>query len=94
MTPELEAEGYAREISRKVQAARKKVGLVKGDRIKLGIEVDGKLAEMLAKFKEFESFIKERTGSKVVSVGKLEKYKERFEEKVKGNGIGIGFEKV
>ena len=32
MTPELEAEGYAREISRKVQAARKKVGLVKGDK--------------------------------------------------------------
>ena len=33
MTPELESEGYAREISRKVQAARKNAGFVKDDKI-------------------------------------------------------------
>jgi isoleucyl-tRNA synthetase len=33
-TPELESEGFARELSRKVQAGRKKAGLIKEDEIK------------------------------------------------------------
>jgi len=37
LTPELEAEGYMRELSRKVQAFRKKIGLEKVDRISLKI---------------------------------------------------------
>ena len=32
MTAELEAEGYAREISRKIQDCRKKAGLIKKDK--------------------------------------------------------------
>jgi len=37
LTPELEAEGFAREISRKVQAFRKELGLDKSDKIELFI---------------------------------------------------------
>ena len=37
MTPDLEAEGYARNIARGIQALRKKTGLVKEDFIELVI---------------------------------------------------------
>jgi isoleucyl-tRNA synthetase len=60
LTPELEAEGYARELSRKVQAFRKKLGLEKKDKIDLLILADGKFKEVLEKNK---NFIKERTNS-------------------------------
>jgi len=40
MNPELEAEGYAREMTRQVQAFRKKLGLIKTDKIKLFIVAD------------------------------------------------------
>jgi len=50
ISKELEGEGYAREISRKVQAARKKAGFVKNDKIKLGIVVDEELLKLLENF--------------------------------------------
>ena len=43
LTAELKSEGFAREISRKVQSSRKKAGLVKTDKIKLGISVNENL---------------------------------------------------
>ncbi|MEK6936409.1 MAG: class I tRNA ligase family protein, partial [Nanoarchaeota archaeon] len=45
ITPELEAEGYAREISRKVQAGRKKAGLVKTDMINLNLVINKEFAD-------------------------------------------------
>jgi len=74
MTPELEAEGYARELSRKVQAFRKKLGLNKDDEIELDIVCDEKLMKILKNWKEF---LKERTNSKNL----------KFEEKT-GDGVG------
>ena len=38
ISPELEAEGYSREVSRKIQGLRKKSGLIKEDKIILNIE--------------------------------------------------------
>jgi isoleucyl-tRNA synthetase len=63
MTEELEAEGYAREISRSIQAERKKLGLVKTDYINLEIKVSSKLLKMLNKQ---ESFLKERVNAKKI----------------------------
>jgi isoleucyl-tRNA synthetase len=48
ITPELRREGLARELVRVVQDARKEAGLDVSDRIALGIEVDGDLADALA----------------------------------------------
>ena len=79
-TPELEAEGYARELSRQVQAFRKKLGLQKKNQIELHIFTSADLGKML---EGQQSFIKERTNSKkifVVSDGK-DKSRETFKNK-------------
>ncbi|MFH1503267.1 MAG: isoleucine--tRNA ligase [Candidatus Diapherotrites archaeon] len=77
INPELEAEGYAREISRQVQAFRKKLGLVKKDKIELYIKAeDKKFLNILESKKEF---IKERTNSKNLSF--VTTYKETFKNK-------------
>ncbi len=89
MTPDLEAEGYAREISRKVQAGRKKAGLVKSDKIKLSLEV-GELGD---KIKDWVDFIKERVNASFIDLNKSVKYKENFEDKIKGKVVRVGFER-
>jgi len=92
MTPELEAEGFAREIARKIQAARKKAELIKTDKINLVIITSLNL-------KKQEQFIKERTNSqKILVQEKLEniddkKYKNKSEEKIKSENIKIFFNK-
>ncbi len=91
ITPELEAEGYAREISRKVQALRKKAGFVKTDKIKLCLKVDDKLKEMLVNQMKF---IKDRVNASEFFINEDKKYKNEFEDEVKGGKIRIGFEKV
>ena len=82
MTTELEAEGYAREMTRQVQAFRKKLGLVKKDKIKLFIVADKKLKDILEKQKDF---LKERTNSEkleIVTTGK-ERFKKNTEFKIR-----------
>ena len=89
-TPELEAEGFAREISRKVQATRKKAGLIKSDSIKLEIssDFDDKLESQL-------DFIKERVGAKQISLGKSNKNFSHSEEgKIKDNAFFIQLNKI
>ena len=82
LTPELEAEGYAREMSRQVQAFRKKLGLNKKDRIELYINTDDELKNILESKKEF---IKERTNSKKVDfvIPLKETFKNRIDFKIK-----------
>jgi isoleucyl-tRNA synthetase len=90
ITPELEAEGFAREISRKVQATRKKAGLIKSDSIKLEIssDFDDKLESQL-------NFIKERVGAKEVSLGKSDNNFSHSEEgKIKDRSFFIQFNKI
>ncbi|MEK6848066.1 MAG: class I tRNA ligase family protein, partial [Nanoarchaeota archaeon] len=65
MTPELEAEGFAREISRKVQALRKEAGLIKSDTISLILLVTDNLRQKIG---SFEEFIKERTNSRKLEI--------------------------
>jgi len=92
ITPELEAEGYAREISRKVQAARKKAGFIKSDKINLNIILDNKLENLIKSQKEF---IEIRVNAKEVLIGKSsENYKYKFEDKIKDKKVKILFSKV
>ena len=93
LTPELEAEGYAREISRQVQSFRKRLGLEKKDRIELVIFTDDELKKILENMKDF---IKERTNSKKLEIinFNVTTYKERFKNitdfKVKNKEGKIG----
>jgi len=64
MTPGLEAEGYMRELSRNIQATRKKLGLNKEDSIDLEI-YSPELKEIIENGIEF---LKERTGSREIKI--------------------------
>ena len=68
LTSELEAEGFAREIIRRIQSMRKELNLDVEDRISTEINVDSEKKTALEKW---DSYIKEETRSKTVSfVGK------------------------
>ncbi|MCK4647308.1 isoleucine--tRNA ligase [Candidatus Pacearchaeota archaeon] len=89
ITPELEAEGYAREMSRKVQAFRKKLCLQKKDKVETYIIVDEEFQKILEKQKKF---IKNRTNSKkleIVTTGK-ERFKNKTDFKIKDKRGWIG----
>jgi len=94
MTSELEAEGYAREISRKVQALRKKVGLIKEDKIELVVIIEENLKKMIDKQKDM---IKDRTSSKslnIVSKKPSKKFKAEIKEKIKGKEVELLFNRL
>ncbi len=93
LTPELEAEGFARELSRKVQALRKKAGLVKTDEIELSIQAEEKLLEIFNKQKQM---IKTRTNAKKIMIDKKikDKYKQISDGKIKGEYFKIGLKKI
>ena len=76
MTPELEAEGYARNVIRSIQAFRKKLGLKQGEDVKTVLIVDKKLKEMLDKHK---NTVADKTNSKVLDV--VTESKETFKNK-------------
>lgn len=76
ITPELEAEGFAREISRRVQAERKNRGLKKDDKIYLKLKIDGRMKNIMP---SMAGMLKERTGS----------YKLDFTDKLPGSSVGI-----
>jgi isoleucyl-tRNA synthetase len=65
LTPELEGEGYARELARKIQAERKNAGLQKGDLITLRISLSKNLNNLL---KNQLNFLKERTNSEKLEI--------------------------
>jgi len=95
ITFELEAEGYAREISRNIQSFRKKLGLEKNDEIELLISTDKSFKKILEKEKDF---ISNRTNAKKMEI--VTTTKERFKNKIefkikdKRGEIGIIFNKA
>ena len=93
VTPELEAEGYARNVSRSVQALRKKSGLVKEDFIELVVVCDKDSELFLVDWSEF---LKDRTNARELKV--VNKFSEKGftdeETKVKGKGFHIYLKKV
>jgi isoleucyl-tRNA synthetase len=89
LTPELEAEGYAREMSRQIQAFRKKSGLEKDQKIELWLIVDEEFKKILDSQKDF---IEKRTNSKkleIVTTSK-ERFKKRNDFKIKNKRGEIG----
>jgi isoleucyl-tRNA synthetase len=68
LTKELEAEGYARELVRRVQSMRKKAGMKKSDEIDLYVHVDKELKSMLDKHKDD---VKERVGATAQVISEL-----------------------
>ncbi len=93
ITPELEAEGYARELSRQVQEFRKKLGLNKKETIQLYIQSESNLKELISNQIEF---IKSRTNSKTINfVTTLEKenFKNEIDFSIKDKRGKIGIVK-
>lgn len=93
-TEELEAEGYAREVMRRVQSLRKNAGLEKIDRIVLFVKTDEELAEML---KKWEKAVAEKCGADKIKISPLDpskKHKHHSDEKVKGKEFSIFLDKI
>jgi isoleucyl-tRNA synthetase len=96
MTPELESEGFVREIARKVQAMRKNAGLVKTDKINLAIVTEKRFIERI---KSYEDFLKNRTNALKLEfsekIGGLNgKYSTENEEKVRERSFILMFSRV
>jgi isoleucyl-tRNA synthetase len=93
-TDQLDAEGYAREIMRRIQAMRKEAGLDKRDQIVLLLQVDKPFAAML---QPWESAIKDKVGARAVKLSDqppARKHQHMSEEKVKDKKFAIMFDKA
>ena len=91
---ELEAEGYARELMRRIQELRKKSGLQKKDRISLFIKTDEDMKNTL---NNFYSAIKEKVGAEILKISELKPSKKHpfsSKEKVKDKEFEMFLEKV
>lgn len=89
LTPELEAEGFAREITRAIQAARKKAGLVKENKIDLEITFEHPKKELIEQFINED---KARIGAENVSLTTSDKKFNYSEEgKIKDSNYKIAF---
>ncbi|MCU0642209.1 MAG: class I tRNA ligase family protein, partial [archaeon] len=88
ITPELEAEGFAREFARKIQSERKNAGLKKGDMIKLKVKTDKKTKEMLARNIHF---LLERTNSDKLDFVDDKMPEKSFSFEIKGKQISAFF---
>jgi isoleucyl-tRNA synthetase len=90
MTPELELEGYAREVIRRIQQLRKDSGLNKRDSISLVIQSD-------LEIDKFEDLIKDKCGAnKILFAGEstFNKFDAEVTEKIKGKEVKIGLNKI
>jgi len=90
LTKELEAEGFARELTRRIQALRKKAGLKRTDEINLVI------AAKESVFEGFEKEIKEKVGAKGFDVeAKLVgKFEHHEKVKIRDKEFEIAFNKI
>ena len=91
---ELEAEGFMREVMRRIQEARKKAGLEKQDKIDLHLEVSDDVREML---KDWHAVIAEKVNAKMLKVDvspPSKQHKNRSSEELKGEIFSIHFDVV
>jgi isoleucyl-tRNA synthetase len=93
-SPELEAEGYARELMRRIQSLRKEAKLSKPDRISLFVQADKEIVDML---KPWFDAIKDKVGASVMNIthnepAKMHEHKKK--EKIKEFEFVVEFDKV
>ena len=87
LTPELEAEGHAREFARHIQAARKNAGLKKGDLVDIEIVTDDYMKKVI---EDNIKFLNERTHTRKIKFATgLDK--KTFEFEIKGRKVTIHF---
>ncbi|MFA4906862.1 MAG: class I tRNA ligase family protein, partial [archaeon] len=91
MDPELEAEGIAREITRKIQALRKKAGLNAEDRIISGVSAGKEIIEIL---KKSEGEVMRKTGSERMEYNPEKSLGFKAEESIKGERVIVMIEKI
>ena len=88
ITKDLELEGYYREVSRKIQALRKKASLVPSDEISLVIDSDYDISK-------FKSELKEKVGAVNLYFGTIDGEQEfSSEEKIKEKIFKISFNRL
>ncbi len=83
-TKELEEEGYARELMRRIQSLRKEANLKKEDNIELIIDIKVDL-------KKWKKQISERCGAKKLNFGKVSNTKFKADGELKGKKFEVGF---
>ncbi len=88
----LEAEGFAREITRRVQQLRKNIGLEKKDSINLCVQVDSELKAMLT---PYTSEMQEKCGAVELRLDTHgDHYSDKSEDTIKGKDIVVSCVKV
>lgn len=92
ITNELKIEGVARDLVRLIQQSRKDAALNITDRIDLNVET--KSSDVLDAINSFNNYISEQTLSVSVNAGEATSFNHRFEQKLDGEDVVIGFKKV
>ena len=87
ITPELEKEGYVRELTRRIQALRKDAQLKKEDRVILFIET-------MYDIKGYEKEIREKVGASSITWGKAPQEGVHTKVKIKDEDFTLAFKKV
>lgn len=93
MNDELEGEGYARELMRRIQSLRKKQKMEKKDKIILFIKTDSDTLTLLMKW---DKAISEKVGAEKIKISELPStriYKNRSSEVIRGTDFEIMFNK-
>ena len=93
-TDQLDAEGYGREVMRRIQSMRKEAGLDKKDQIIVLIQAD---KSFLASLQPWEAAIKEKVGAKVFKCSDqppARKHAHSSQEEIKGKTFTIYFDKA
>jgi isoleucyl-tRNA synthetase len=92
LTPSLEAEGFSREIIRRVQQLRKEAGLQRSDVIELALEAP----ELASSIQAFEKEILRRTGATKLHQGPFDAaaYQHHADAKIKGKRVTLGLRKL
>ena len=86
LTPALESEGYARELSRFIQSERKKAGLIKEDLINLSISGNANIIE------HQKEFIRQRVNARGILL-EIKNYRHHAEIKIRDKTFKISFDK-